>query len=558
MKKKMWCILLILIAIMSLFVAFSVTANAEDDYGDEIYSYVTFGGEVTISDCYEYAEGYIEIPETLGGVPVTSIGKNAFADCKYIKNIKIPSTVKTIEEGAFKNCTNIKEITIPQSVTSIGANSFYGCNNLVYIRLSENLTYIGDKAFMNCSNLKDVTIPAGVTEISNQVFAGCSDLTRIVIPDSVNSIGYGAFLSCVTLNEVIIPNSVKSLGEGAFQGCNSIKSLTIPNSVTSIGNHAFQGCTAIQTMIIPDSVVSFGKGVFQDCKKLYSVGLPGHIKSIPEKTFYNCYYLLSVTVPNTVTRIETGAFSYCYSLSHLNIPSTLKVIDDNTFTDCTKLATIYFAGSESEWNNVDIGLFNQNLMNADVYHNVVSVIGNFSDVLVSDWFSKAVEFVSENKYFQGVSEHKFGPNEKMTRAMLVTVIGRVAQAEVSGLANIFEDVGANSWYCGYVAWAAQNNIVGGVGNGVFAPNNNITREQIAVILMRYASYKGYSTDITSTEVYDSMTDTDKVSAYAVDAMKWATSNKIIGGSNGKLNPTGFATRSEVAQMIMNFCNTFNV
>ncbi len=97
-----------------------------------------------------------------------------------------------------------------------------------------------------------------------------------------------------------------------------------------------------------------------------------------------------------------------------------------------------------------------------------------------------------------------------------------------------------------------------MGNGIFAPNNNVTREQIAAILMRYAAYKGYSTDITSTEVYDSMSDTDKVSSYAVDAMQWATSYGIINGSNGRLNPNGFATRSEVAQMIMNFCNTFNV
>jgi len=182
----------------------------------------------------------------------------------------------------------------------------------------------------------------------------------------------------------------------------------------------------------------------------------------------------------------------------------------------------------------------------------------FIDVAETDWFNKAVNYVADNNYFRGVSENEFDPYGKMTRAMLVTVIGRMAKADTSGAENNFTDVEAGVWYTGYVAWAAENGIVTGVGEGKFAPNDNVTREQIAAILMRYAATKGIETSVESTEKYDSMKDTDKVSGYAVDALKWATANGIINGAEGNINPKGNATRAEVAQMIMNFCNTFSI
>jgi len=182
----------------------------------------------------------------------------------------------------------------------------------------------------------------------------------------------------------------------------------------------------------------------------------------------------------------------------------------------------------------------------------------FIDVAETDWFNKAVNYVADNNYFQGVSKNEFDPYGKMTRAMLVTVIGRIAKADVSQAKSDFADVADGNWYAGYVAWAAENGIVTGVGEGKFAPNDNVTREQIAAILMRYAKYKGIDVSVDSTEKYDSMKDTADVSEYAVEALKWATANSVINGAEGNINPKGNATRAEVAQMIMNFCNTFSI
>ncbi len=182
----------------------------------------------------------------------------------------------------------------------------------------------------------------------------------------------------------------------------------------------------------------------------------------------------------------------------------------------------------------------------------------FIDVATTDWFNNAVNYVADNNYFQGVSENEFDPNGKMTRAMLVTVIGRMAKADTANAKNEFADVEAGSWYAEYVAWAAENGIVTGVGENKFAPNTNVTREQIAAILMRFATHKGLPTSVSTTEKYDSMKDTASVSEYAVEALKWATAYGVINGADGNINPKGNATRAEVAQMIMNFCNTFTI
>lgn len=182
----------------------------------------------------------------------------------------------------------------------------------------------------------------------------------------------------------------------------------------------------------------------------------------------------------------------------------------------------------------------------------------FIDVATTDWFHDAVYFVADNEYFNGVSENRFDPNGKMTRAMLVTVIGRMEKADVSTAKNVFVDVDEGTWYTGYVSWAAEKGIVNGIGESKFAPNDYVTREQMAAIFMRYASYKGLSTEVTNTEKYDSMKDTSNVSEYAVQPMKWATYHGVINGSNGSIMPKGNATRAEVAQMIKNFCNAFGI
>ncbi|MBE6984399.1 MAG: BMP family ABC transporter substrate-binding protein [Ruminococcaceae bacterium] len=180
----------------------------------------------------------------------------------------------------------------------------------------------------------------------------------------------------------------------------------------------------------------------------------------------------------------------------------------------------------------------------------VNVLGaGFSDVKASDWYSQAVNYAVSNGLMNGTGNNKFSPNGNMTRAMLVTVLWRYS-GEIDEGYSAFSDVANSQWYAKAVAWASQNNIVNGVGNNKFSPNGNITREQMAAILYRFANSS--NVDTSSRANLGSFPDGGKVSTYAKEAMQWAVAEGLINGADGKLMPQGNATRAQVATILMRF------
>ena len=175
----------------------------------------------------------------------------------------------------------------------------------------------------------------------------------------------------------------------------------------------------------------------------------------------------------------------------------------------------------------------------------------FADVPASAWYYDAVEYVYENGLMSGVSGGWFAPNDTLTRAMLVQTLyameGRPAAASAG-----FADVASGDWYASAVNWAAANGVVSGVSETGFGPNNALTREQLALILYRFAQYKGY--DVTGTSDLTAYADGSSVSGWAAEAMGWAVNAGLISGVGGnQIAPTGTATRAQVAQILMNFC-----
>ncbi len=178
----------------------------------------------------------------------------------------------------------------------------------------------------------------------------------------------------------------------------------------------------------------------------------------------------------------------------------------------------------------------------------------FTDVKTSDWFYDNVKYVYENKLFSGVSDTLFAPDEPMTRTMLVTVLFR-AEGEPDMSEEIwgypFEDVDAESWYGAAVYWARNRDIVQGNSPENFAPDEPVTREQIAAILYRYAQFKGIETD----EIGDlsQFTDADQISDWAQNNVGWAIGKGLLTGKgDGVLDPLGNATRAEIAAMLQRF------
>ena len=197
----------------------------------------------------------IRIPSTYLGLPVTSIGSEAFRNCGSLTRITIPDSVTSIGNYAFYGCGSLTSVTMGSSVTSIGYYAFYGCSSLTSVTIGSSVTSIGQLAFYGCSGLESISVATGNTKYHSQgnclietasktLVAGCKNS---VIPDdgSVTSIGDSAFRSCSSLTNITIPDSVTSIGDYAFAYCSSLTSITIPDGVTSIGRYAFYGCSSL-------------------------------------------------------------------------------------------------------------------------------------------------------------------------------------------------------------------------------------------------------------------------------------------------------------------------
>lgn len=177
----------------------------------------------------------------------------------------------------------------------------------------------------------------------------------------------------------------------------------------------------------------------------------------------------------------------------------------------------------------------------------------FGDVKSGDWFYNDVKYVYEKGMMAGTAADVFAPNATTTRAMIVTILYRLEGSPAVTGTSAFVDVPAGQWYTDAVNWAAANQIVKGTSATTFAPNDSITREQMAAILYRYAQYKGY--DVTKKADLSGYSDNGQVSAYAKDALAWANAAKLINGvTNTTLAPQGNATRAQVSAILHRFCD----
>ena len=286
---------------------------------DPNLKYEIKGDAVTITDCEKRASGALTIPATIEDTPVTSIGREAFSNCRSLTSITIPDSVTSIGDKAFPFCFSLTNITIPDCVTSIGEGAFYSCSSLTRIMIPDSVTSIGGGAFFNCRSLVTIEVDSGnlnYTDVNGLLFN--KEKTALytypigktgasyTIPDSVTSIEAGAFLGA-RLKSITIPDSVTSIGISAFFGC-ALTSISIPDSVTSIGGGAFLGCSALTSIMIPNGVTSIAQGTFYQCRSLATVTIPDTVTSIGEETFFKCTNLTSITFLGDAPKVAGNAF----------------------------------------------------------------------------------------------------------------------------------------------------------------------------------------------------------------------------------------------------------
>ena len=185
--------------------------------------------------------------------------------------------------------------------------------------------------------------------------------------------------------------------------------------------------------------------------------------------------------------------------------------------------------------------------------NADETVAGFTDVKTGDWFAEEVQYVVDKGLMSGTSKTTFAPSATTTRGMIVAILHRL-EKEPAATASAFTDVKAGAYYEKAINWAAANDIVKGVTETTFAPDQAITREQMAAILYRYAQFKGY--DMSKANKLDAYADAARVSAYAVPAMQWANAENLITGKSATvLDPKGEATRAQVASILMRFCES---
>ena len=322
----------------------------------------------------------LDIPGTLNGYPVTTIGTNAFYFKSTMTNVTIPDSVTGIGDWAFGQCTGLANVTMGDSVASIGGWAFAYCSGLREAVLPASVTSLGTDSFLLCSSLTNLTIPNSVTNIGEGAFVECYQLPSVAIPAGVLNIGADAFVECYGLTNIgvnaanpsyasaggvlfdktmstliqcpggmagtyAIPDSVTNLGDMAFYYCTSLTNVIIPDSVTSIGQWGFMGCSGLVSVTIPNRVANLSDSVFSSCSGLISATIPNSITNIGGDAFYACASLSNLTLGNNVRSIGFSAFKGCSRLVTLTIPDSVTMIDDWAFIDCTGLTNVVIGNS---------------------------------------------------------------------------------------------------------------------------------------------------------------------------------------------------------------------
>lgn len=307
-------------------------------------------------------------------------------------------------------------------------------------------------------------------------------------------------------------------------------------------------------------VTGIGDRAFYD-RSLMSVIIPDSVTSIGEDAFTGCMNIENMILSNNLTSIGKRAFAGCCCLPYLTIPSSLTSIGDSAFMSCDSLANIYYAGSEAQWNAITIGSGNQSLTNAKVHYNTVIIDPTtvFTDV-TDNWIWDGIAYCYSLGLMNGVSDTEFDPDGTLTRAMVATVLWRLAGKPTATKDCSFTDLGSPNdpgarWYLDAVAWAAEAGVVRGRNANSYDPNGAITRQELATMLYRYAQHMGFDTSARgSLAVFP---DEYLLSPYAEKAMIWATGVSLINGNKiGNtvyLDPLGNATRAQVATILMRFC-----
>ena len=545
-----------------------------------------------------------------------SLGRGAFDTCASLTNTTLPAAITAVPGKCFADCTKLLNVKYAGTVTAIGDLAFESCKSLVTAPIPATVTELGASAFTGCTALTDVTIPAGVTVIPEDCFRGCTALADMKLPGTVTSVGHNAFTGCTALKDVRCYGAAPAVEPGNSEAHSFEPAIVTihynPDPVygwTLDADSKWQGYTVSSK----GACLHTGYGTTENTVPA-TCGEAGRVDTICS----NCGEVVSTkeipatgahtwdngTVTTEPTETTPGVRTYTCAVCGATRTETIPATGEHTFVftknvapTCTAdgydLYTCSGCGATEKRNSKpalghkwDSGKVTTEptettpgvrtytcTVCGQTKNEIIPATGGssvcpggpscpsygFSDVAgPNDWSHEGIDYCVRRSLMVGTGAGTFSPGMNCSRAQIVQILYNLSgdKTDYGNYYLPFTDVAPGAWYYDAVAWAYFNNVVAGTSATTFAPNDVITREQMAVILYGYTAE--FAPEFTGNAAsLNTFPDAGSVANWAYAAMSWAVGNGLISGmgSGGVsyLAPQGSATRAQASAIIMRYC-----
>ena len=545
-----------------------------------------------------------------------SLGRGAFDTCASLTNTTLPAAITAVPGKCFADCTKLLNVKYAGTVTAIGDLAFESCKALTEAPIPETVTEIGASAFTGCTALTDVTIPAGVTAIPEDCFRGCTALADMKLPGTVTSVGLNAFTGCAALKDVRCYGAAPAVEPGNSEAHSFEPAIVTihynPDPVygwTLDADGKWQGYTVSSKgaclhtgygtteNTVPATCGEAGRvdTICSNCGEVVST------KEIPATGAHTWDNGTVTTEPTETTPgVRTFTCAVCGATRTETIPATgahdyqfTKNVAPTCTADGYDLYTCSGCGATEKrnpkpalghkWDNgtvtteptettPGVRTYTCTVCGQTKNEIIPATGGNsvcpggpscpsygFSDVAgPNDWSHEGIDYCVRRSLMVGTGAGTFSPGMNCSRAQIVQILYNLSgdKTDYGNYYLPFTDVAPGAWYYDAVAWAYFNNVVSGTSETTFAPNDVITREQMAVILYGYTAE--FAPEFTGNAAsLNTFPDAGSVANWAYAAMSWAVGNGLISGmgSGGVsyLAPQGSATRAQASAIIMRYC-----
>ena len=280
--------------------------------------------------------------------------------CESVENEEF--SVEYLDEEIYKGdisgsgqCKNnfVWELSSDGTLTINGSGKFEG-----------GFTVINGS--FNKSAVKKIVIGEGITDINDNQFSEYKNLITVQLPNTLKSIGNNAFEGCISLETINLPNSIMEIGSCAFKECSSLESVTLPLNLTVIDEEVFRKCTNLKNVIIPEGTTIIKQQAFDNCISIKTINLPNTINTIECNAFFNCTSLEKIVIPKGMNTISRTSFEMCRGLREVEIPHSITKIEWGAFWEDYAIESVYYHGTDEDWEKIDIEDFNKLLLKAEI------------------------------------------------------------------------------------------------------------------------------------------------------------------------------------------------